>query len=238
MNEDDNFNIEDDPNILELDISKLSASIIDTKEKNPFFFIPVKSILPKHIDDVLEKEFSEFMASVKEVLSLNKNIPYEVIIPIYGQNIKISLLREIKKNLNELRELDKRKQNLAVKSIIEDYLFNINFVIALAKGDRKKLNEIIKKIEGDYKGVNRELFIAHSKIKQRSKNKRQKAKAEMEFYEKAISGFKAEVIRQAETFRFKNGNLNFSKLGRKFGKDPKTMKNWCQKSNIPFHLLK
>ena len=83
-----------------------------------------------------------------------------------------------------------------------------------------------------------ELSIAHSKLKERLKNKRQKAKAEIDFYEKAKIGFKAEVIRQTENCRFNNGKLNFSKLGRIFGKDPKTMKTWCIRYNIPFHLLK
>ena len=36
-----------------------------------------------------------------------------------------------------------------------------------------------------------------------------------------------ELSRFADQCRFKNGKVNYSKLGSKFGVDNKTAKNWC-----------
>lgn len=142
MNEDDNLNIDDDPNISELDFSKLSSLKIGANEENPFFFIPIKSNLPKHIDDVLEKELSLLMNSI--ALFCLKDTGFEDIKPIFNENIKISLIGEIKKNLIYLKDLNKKKQKLAVKSIIENYLYDVHFVIALATGNKEKISQLLK----------------------------------------------------------------------------------------------
>jgi len=141
--EDDNYNVDDDPNILDLDFSQLEH--VDTKSMSGadlFSTIQIKNKLPEHINDVLEKELSLLMNSI--TLICLKNTGFEDIKAVFNKNIKISLIREIEKNLIYLRKLNKKKQNLAVRSIIGDYLFNVHVVIALATGNKEKIAKLLK----------------------------------------------------------------------------------------------
>ncbi len=137
MDENGNLNIEDDPNILELNFSNLTSN-----KDNPFMNIQINSNLPEHIDDVIEKELSSLMDSI--TLICLKNTRFEDIKPIFEQNIKISLITKIKNNLKYLKRLTKKKQIFGVKSILEDYLFNVHFVIALATGNKEKFTQLLK----------------------------------------------------------------------------------------------
>lgn len=133
MNEEDNSKIDNNSDVSELDFSKLDL-------QKPHLYIPVKSDLPKHIDDVLEKELSFLIDSIKLISSKNLND----LVPIFGENIKISLITEIKKNEKYLNSLTKKEQRDSVKSLIENYLFNVNVVLALATGNTKKLLQLMK----------------------------------------------------------------------------------------------
>lgn len=101
----------------------------------------------------------------------------------------------------------------------------------------------IKTIKNDYSFINRELEIAHNKLKDRTKNrikeikqKNDTKKARIEFIAKAIDNFEPKLKNAAEKCRFKNGKINFSKLGKQFGVDHKTAQNWCKRYAIKFHL--
>jgi hypothetical protein len=111
------------------------------------------------------------------------------------------------------------------------------------KCENKSFKSEIKTIKNDYTYINRELEIAHNKLKNRAKNRakviRQKIeteKARVEFFEKAINDFEPKLKNTVEKCRFKNGKINFSKLGKQFGVDHKTALNWCKRYAIKLHL--
>lgn len=110
------------------------------------------------------------------------------------------------------------------------------------KSYRLKVQTLVKDNEeawGENKSLNNLLSVAHSKIKNgRTHSKINRGKKELTFdlAIKLYPDLKKIVSSQAEKCRFKNGNLNCSKLGNKFNIDHKTAKSWCEKLGIPLSL--
>lgn len=111
------------------------------------------------------------------------------------------------------------------------------------KCENKSFKTENKSIKKDYTYINRELEIAHNKLKnkaeKRTKVLRQKndnEKVRIEFFEKAINDFEPKLKNAVEKCRFKNGKINFSKLGKQFGVDHKTALNWCKRYAIKLRL--
>ncbi len=251
INDNENYNVEDDPNILELDFGEV-------RHADGLVMPKIKSNLPKHIDEILENKLSELMETVRSICLKNPSI--EEILPVFRQDIQISLIREIKNNLDFIRRENIKEQKIAVESIIEEYFFQNSFILALATNNRDKQNKIIEdirvqheKLEGDYKGVNWELSIAHDKIKdigeekknkkknkqrylKAKKAKKQKALARIEFFESVLPDFRRQFTNDVEHNRKKNGSPNFSALGRIYGVDHKTTKRWCIRYGITLKL--
>ena len=97
--------------------------------------------------------------------------------------------------------------------------------ILIANEEVGKAKKLIDQLNSEHKSVNYELRVAHGKIKEY----REKKKA----YEK-IKNIppEMELIDMAEDCRFSNGNINYSKLGRRIGRTHHTAKEWCKHYNI------
>ena len=197
MEKNNNSNIDDDPNILELDFSKMDLN------KENAFPIPVKSNLPKHIDDVLEKELNYLMDSIEKICLTNIRM-FEDVKPIFELNIKISLITEIKNNLKYLTGLTKIKQINSSKSIIADYLFNVNMVIALATGNKEKIAELLK---FDRRKYDDDVF--DKAIELRNKKQTKFDEALLEVY-KANPNCPKEY-KDPTTLKFYNASISFKK---------------------------
>ena len=230
--------IDNDKDVLELDFIQMHS-----KGSDPLHGIRIKSNLPQHIDEILANELSSLMNSIKVISPKEINF-IDNYITLFSENIKISIITEIKKNADYLNSLSKKNQINGVKSIIDNHFFNLRVLIAIATGNIENLLQLMEShkneyeiLESNYKGVNRELSIAHNKIKNRRKNQKQKDQARIEFLEKFIPEFKNKLLRQVEDCRFKNGKINFSKLSRKFGVDHKTIQSWCKRCGIKSELL-
>ena len=80
-----------------------------------------------------------------------------------------------------------------------------------------KQSDIVK-LKKDYDGVNKELMIAHKKIKSKPVKKNQVTEDEMK-----------DVI---DDNRFKNGKVNLTKVGKHYEIDPDTAKSWISRLRL------
>ena len=115
-----------------------------------------------------------------------------------------------------------------------DYLFSSFYqlyqigMLTYYRG-RKSFEEIMKKsaaelseLKAQYKNVNNELSSAHSIIKKWKKEKNL-------LWDKLSDQKRNEILFQIDKCKFKNGNINYSKLGRLLGVNHKTAKEWVKK---------
>jgi uncharacterized protein (UPF0335 family) len=189
-------------------------------------------------------------------LSIDKNELLEIkSFEILKFDFKSSVIKQVyamalMDGLNPDYNIDKELNNL-----IESCFSYPNLFTSMLFTDKEKLGQLFQNQIDRIEQKNKELISdsktiqddldSHKKImavyneilKKKKSAKKQKAKAELGFYEIAIPEFKQEVIRQAEKCRFKNGKINFTKLGKLFGKDHKTIKSWCCKYGIKFNVL-
>lgn len=132
------YNSDEDPNMVEFDLSKFNS-----KEIKTWADIPIKTNLPAHIDKTLEKELSMLMDSIKFVCMKRINL-FNDIRPAIEADMRVSLVKEIKNKMKFPNELNHNEQIEAVKSIIHNYLFYIDVVIAIVTGDKEKLETLYK----------------------------------------------------------------------------------------------
>jgi hypothetical protein len=94
-------------------------------------------------------------------------------------------------------------------------------------------------IENELKSNTNEMRVAIEKLKEIKKTRHKRTKIEtvkLSVREKVYPKMREELTRFADQCRFKNGKVNYSKLGSRFGVDNKTAKSWCSKYGITHQL--
>lgn len=220
----------------------------------------IKEGFPEYYS-MMEKEFESFfnswmlISSNKAELKKQKTLVFEYfILSMFNQ---ISRNPEFYRDYNEYKRNSENNDNNAqfnnrlLKSIllepIENF-FSIPNLIINSMGNQKdsfdKLFNMLENeksiIESNYNGVNNELAVAHRKLKE-NKNKIVKKKKSytvvpVNAVENVIPIIQREVINNAEQCRFKNGTINFSKLGKILGVTHHTAKSWCIRYGINLGL--
>jgi hypothetical protein len=128
------------------------------------------------------------------------------------------------------------------KLIIETFLFPsliLNGVNKRVEVYAKYSSKYIKEIEAELKTNRNEMQVYVEKFKDIKKIKTKQTKIEtvkLSIRQQVNPKMREKITRKAEDCRFKNGRINYTKLGTKLGVDNKTAKNWCAKYGITHQL--
>ena len=97
--------------------------------------------------------------------------------------------------------------------------------LLLSRDEFQKAQKIIQEFEENYQAVNNELFVSNSKVKKLINEKRF-------IWQEYANERKDKITRLLPDCRFKNGNINYSKLAAHLEVNPKTAKAWCVRLSI------
>lgn len=154
-----------------------------------------------------KKVFSTEIIYNNEVITLEKLKKIRKEVKTHNKPL-ITRINKIDKQLPILQE----KLNQAeVDELLNDSI----------KEKKGKTSKELEKLKGDNESINRELSIAHDKLKAYKKRHRFKNIPE-----------ENELKRIIEKSKKKNGKINYSAVGKEFGVDHQMSKRWCVNYNI------
>lgn len=120
---------------------KLVSLKFDSDKTNSIAEVKIDSGFPDYIDKIIESALTSLIDSIK-TNSISNQPEFDDIYSYLKQDLNVLLIIEIRNENEQLRLLQKKEKIDYVLNIINNYLFNINTVVALITGNQDKLKAL------------------------------------------------------------------------------------------------